>query len=96
MKVILYIIVMSIAIFLGEKNWCEKLFKNNIGKIQNILIIALLFLMGIIIGRKKEVIAALSTIGFKAFFMSCMVIIFSVVVVKIVMTIYKKYSKDGK
>ena len=84
LRLLLYLGVLLIGGIIGGKlKIIENIYKN-LGKIQNISLLFLLFVMGVSIGINDKIISNLISIGFKAGIISIFTIIFSIIAVYIV------------
>lgn len=84
MDLLLYLIIISLGIFIGNKKLLKEPIMKKLDSIQTLSILLLLFIMGINIGMDREVIFSFATIGGQALVLATFSIIFSVLAVKMV------------
>ncbi len=84
MNILLYLIIMLVGVFIGNKKILKNSIMKNLDSIQNFALMLLLFIMGISIGIDKEVVKSFGSIGMKAVVLSIFSVVFSVLGVKMV------------
>ncbi|HZK33317.1 MAG TPA: LysO family transporter [Tissierellaceae bacterium] len=84
LRLLLYLGVLLIGGIIGGRVKIIENIDKNLGKIQNISLLFLLFVMGVSIGINDKIISNLLSIGFKAGIISIFTIIFSIISVYIV------------
>ena len=88
LRLLLYLGVLLIGGIIGGRVKIIENIDKNLGKIQNISLLFLLFVMGVSIGINDKIISNLLSIGFKAGIISIFTIIFSIIAVYIVKKIF--------
>lgn len=78
LRILIYTGIMGISIYLGQRGFLKDKLKGKIEKIQLASLIILLFIMGIGLGKKKDIISSFSVIGLKSVIISLSAIVFSV------------------
>ncbi len=92
MRILLYIVIISIGTLVGYKELVsEKLF-SKMSSIQYFCLLFLLLVMGIKIGANKNVLMSVHKLGFTAIIISIFSIAFSILGVKLI----SKYIKAEK
>lgn len=84
LRLLLYLGVLLIGGIIGRKGSLGENIDKHLGKIQNICLLLLLFVMGISIGINDKIISNLISIGFKAGIISIFTVTFSIISVYIV------------
>lgn len=84
LRLLLYLGVLLIGGIIGRRGKIIENIDKNLGKIQNISLLFLLFVMGVSIGINDKIISNLLSIGFKAGIISIFTIVFSIISVYIV------------
>lgn len=82
MDILLYLIILTIGIFIGSKNLLKESIIKSLDRIQAVSLLLLLFVIGISIGMDKNVIISFVTIGGQALVLAIFSIIFSILGVK--------------
>lgn len=94
-RLILYLVILFIGIFIGYKEISHKKLLERLSHFQMAALIVLLFIMGIRIGVDEEVINTIGILGFQAFVLSAGAIIGSSLAVFIYRKIFR-YNKRGE
>ena len=87
MDILLYLIILTIGIFIGNKgskNLLNEFMIKSLNRIQTFSILLLLFIIGISIGMDEDVIISFITIGKQALILAVFSVIFSILGVKII------------
>ena len=84
LRLLLYLGVLLVGGIIGGRVKIIENIDKNLGKIQNISLLFLLFVMGVSIGINDKIISNLISIGFKAGIISIFTIVFSIIGVYIV------------
>ncbi len=80
-KLLLYIALLLVGMFMSKKNLFSEKIIDSIGKIQMVCLLLLLFAMGINLGMNDEILRSFATIGLKGIAFDLITIIFSVLFV---------------
>ncbi len=80
-KLLLYIALLLVGMFMSKKNLFSEKIIDSIGKIQMVCLLLLLFAMGINLGMNDEILRSFATIGLKGIAFGLITIIFSVLFV---------------
>lgn len=84
MRILLYIVIISIGAIVGYKEFVSEKIFNKMSTIQYICLLFLLFVMGIKIGINKNVLLSFHKLGFTAVVISVFSILFSILGVKLI------------
>ncbi|MCT4565373.1 MAG: LysO family transporter [Maledivibacter sp.] len=94
MRILLYIVIISIGALMGYKDIISEKVFSKTSSIQYMCLLFLLFIMGIKIGINKEVLLSFHRLGFNAVIISIFSIVFSVLGVKIISKSIKPEKKE--
>lgn len=83
MQILLYLIIMSIGVTIGIKFKLAKGIEDRLGGLQSFCLYFLLAVMGYKIGVNDELLSNFHKIGYKAFLIASLCVIFSIISVKI-------------
>ena len=89
-----YLGILFIGALIGYKDLVKGKLGDNLGLIQDICLLFLLFTMGITIGLNEEVVNNILGLGFKALVISICTIIFSILSVRVIKGLV--ITKGGK
>ncbi len=85
--------ILFVGAIFGYKDLINPKLDKNLGRIQNICLLFLLFMMGITIGINDEIVKNIFGIGVKAFVIAIFTILFSIVFVRIISKLLFKEDK---
>lgn len=95
MRIIIYLIIIILGFFLGNKQVFSKKILNKLNSIQYICLLFLLFIMGINIGINKKILLSFHHLGFSALIITVFSIFFSILGLNIG-TFFLKYKNGRK
>ncbi|WP_432401076.1 LysO family transporter [Wukongibacter sp. M2B1] len=84
MRILLYILIISIGALIGYKELVSEKLLNKMSSIQYFCLLFLLFVMGIKIGVNRNVLMSVHKLGFTAIVISVFSIAFSILGVKLI------------
>lgn len=93
LRLLLYLIILITGGIVGYKDLVEDKIYSKINHIQNICLLTLLFIMGIRMGLDPKVVNSFFALGLKAFMLSSLSIVFSIIMVKLI-TSFTFKAKD--
>lgn len=82
MDILLYLIILTIGIFIGGKGLLKESVTRSLNQMQTLSILLLLFVIGVSIGMDKDVVASFAAIGGQALVLAIFSIIFSILGVR--------------
>ncbi len=89
-----YLGILFIGAVFGYRDIIKGKLADNLGTIQDICLLFLLFVMGISIGMNEEVVNNILTVGVQALVISICTIIFSIIAVRLVKRFVKVKGED--
>ncbi|WP_432665295.1 LysO family transporter [Wukongibacter baidiensis] len=92
MRILLYIVIISIGALVGYKELVSEKLSSKMSSLQYFCLLFLLFVMGVKIGVNKNVLMSVHKLGFTAIVISIFSIGFSILGVKLI----SKYIKAEK
>ncbi len=96
MNILLYIGIMLIGAFLGNRELLPKFLMKRMDTIQFLCLLLLLFIMGVSIGLDEEVIQSFGTIGVRGIIYALASILFSVLGVRLIAAKVLVEGGDGE
>ena len=91
MRILLYLLMLILGIWIGYKEISHKKLLDGLDKLQLLALIILLLVMGIRIGADPDVMDSIQIIGFRGFVFALITIVFSVLPV----FIYTRFIMKG-
>lgn len=92
MRIILYIFIILVGVFISSKGKLNEMVEKNLSKLQYASLLLLLFIMGVNIGINDNIISEFGKLGLQAIVLSLSSIILSVAAVKLV-TLYFRHKE---
>ncbi|MBU5677977.1 DUF340 domain-containing protein [Alkaliphilus sp. MSJ-5] len=98
MNIFLYLIILALGAYIGNKKLLKDSIMKKLDYIQSLSLLLLLFIMGVSIGMDKDVVTSFAAIGVQAIVLAVFSVAFSILGVKIiskkVLTLEEKREKS--